>query len=475
MMKVALFIPWIPDENTVPVLGPLYLIACMEAEGIDAWLFDERLDPAAVGKLIDFRPDAVGFSAVTPGYLRSLDIARKVKGALPSCVVVFGGPHPSAMPESTVMEPEVDYVLTGESERTFIDLLKRIREKACDRASLGEVRNLVFKAGEETVVTGPAPHLTSDELETLPWPAFHKMDIEGYFQGDQTHGIYKKGSRILPVMSTRGCPYSCTFCCRVLGKEMRSRSIGQVMDEIRFMIKTYKVDEIYFEDDNFTILRDRALEILDRMMEFRPEVHFRFANGVRADVIDEEILRAMKKAGVYSLSFGIESGSKSTLKKMKKGLKLEKAKENILLAKSLGFLVGTNCIIGYPGETPEDIEESLNFFMSLPLDSMAIVNLVPFPGTPVREVCEREGYLTEEAENWSNYYFSINNPIPLIETPYLSKRQIVDIVRKAYRKMYLRPSWILRAVRRMSLSQIAHGAALLLNPKTHDPAKINNT
>jgi radical SAM superfamily enzyme YgiQ (UPF0313 family) len=179
-------------------------------------------------------------------------------------------------------------------------------------------------------------------------------------------------------------------------------------------------------------------------------------------MVDKEVLEAMRRARAYSLSFGIESGSPATLAEMKKHLDLGKAKENVFLAKSMGFLVGANCIIGYPGETVDDITESLDFFFGLPLDSMAIVNLVPFPGTEARELCEREGYLTEAAQDWDNYYFSINRPIPLIETPQLSREELVRAVRRAYRRMYLRPRWLARAVGQLSPRQILHGAAIML-------------
>lgn len=234
------------------------------------------------------------------------------------------------------------------------------------------------------------------------------------------------------------------------------------MSEIRHLVDKYNVDEIYFEDDNFTIRHDRALDILNRIARFRPKIYVKFANGLRADLIDKEILKAMKEANVYSLSFGIESGCEATLEKMKKKLNLRRARENILLAKSMGFLVGSNCIIGYPTETAKDVQESLDFFLNLPLDSMAIVNLIPFPGTEVRAICEKEGYLTEESSNWDNYYFSINNPIPLIESPSLSKKELGNLINKAYRRMYFRPKWVLNSLKHVSLKQAVKGALRML-------------
>ncbi|MBU0951912.1 MAG: B12-binding domain-containing radical SAM protein [Elusimicrobia bacterium] len=461
-MKTALFVPFIPDENTTPSLGPLYLLGLLEKNDIEGFLFDERIDPKALDKLLAYKPDIVGVSAVTPAYLRGLGAVKEIKTSLPNVKIAFGGAHPSILPDSVIKEPAVDYVFTGESEFPFLELCRKIKENNISKESLSQVNNLYFKNGTEIVQTSRQPFLEDKDLDKLPFPAFHKMDLALYFSNTQTHGLFKKGKRILPVMTTRGCPSTCTFCCRVMGRKIRCRSVDNVMSEINYLIKQYKVDEIYFEDDNFTVLRNRALEILDRMTAIKPPVYLKFANGIRADLVDAEILKTMKKAGVYSLSFGIESGSKNTLAKMKKGLNLEKARENILLAKSLGFLVGSNCIIGYPEETIEDIKESINFFLKLPLDSMAIVNLVPFPGTEARAVCEEKGYLTDKALNWDNYYFSINNPIPLIKTPMLPENKLVSIIHKAYNRMYFRPSWIIRSIKHLSVSQIVRGIKILI-------------
>lgn len=461
-MRVALYVPPIPDENLTPQLGPLYLLAVLEQDGFEGRLFDARIDPRAFNRLLDFQPEVVGVSAVTPGYWGGLRAAQKLKEMVPGVPIVFGGPHPTSLPREVVSESAVDYVLAGEGEKTFLDLCQRLGDRETSPASLREVNNLVFKAGPEIISTDRLPFLSPENLDDLPWPAFHRMDLDAYFAGSQAHGLFQRGKRVLPLMSTRGCPFTCTFCCRMMGGTIRSRSLDSVMAEVSFLVKAYGIDELYFEDDNFTVQRDRALEILGHLAAHKPPLYLKFANGIRADLVDREILAAMKKARVYSLSFGIESGCKATLNQMKKRLDLQKARENVLLAKSMGFLVGANCIIGYPGETAPDIEESLDFFFSLPLDSMAIVNLVPFPGTEAREVCEREGWLTAEAGNWDHYFFSLNNPHVLIDTPLLPRQEVIRLIRKAYRRMYLRPRFLLTAWKNLSWSQWLKGAGVLL-------------
>ena len=464
-MRFALYVPHVPDENTTPPLGPLYLLAVLEKAGIEGRLFDARLGRAALEELVAYGPGIVGVSAVTPGYEDGLRAAKAVKERLGDIPVIFGGPHPTSLPEDVLRESAVDYVLTGECEGALSKLCSLLGEGKATETSLRHVPNLWFKKGEAIQHTESLPFLSPEELDALPWPAFHLMDLETYFSGTQTHGLFRRGKRILPIMTGRGCPQNCTYCCRVMGQRVRERSTDSVMAEIRHLVDTYAVDEIYIEDDTFTIPRARALDILERLASFTPPIYIKFANGVRADLVDSELLAAMKRARVYSLSFGIESGCEATLKKMKKHLDLERARENVLLAKSMGFLVGANCIIGYPGETLADIEVSMNFFLALPLDSMAIVNLVPFPGTEVRRICEEKGYLTEHAARWGNYFFSINNPIPLIETPALSQEDLVRAVKRAYRRMYMRPKWLWRSLRHLSIRQIIAGAVIMLGRK----------
>jgi len=462
-VKIAFYIPSpsFSDRNTTPCLGPLYLAAVLEQHGFKVKVFDNRIDKYALDKLLTFTPDIVGISTVTFSYLTGLKAAKKIKKIFPNVLIVFGGAHASILPKEVISKKWVDYVFIGESEKTFLQFCELVKNKEDSVKMLKKIKGLAFKIDNSIMINKRGPYLSSKDLENLPWPAFHLMNLDAYFHSTQTHGLFKRGKRILPIMSTRGCPFSCTFCCRTMGNQIRSRSIESVISEIKFLVKRYGVDEIYFEDDNFTVQRERALELLARIAALKPSIYLKFANGVRADLVDKEILKAMKQAGVYSISFGIESGSPKTLQKMKKNLDLDKARKNIFLAKSMGFLVGSNCIIGYPNETVKDIEKSLNFFFSLPLDSMAIVNLVPFPGTAVRKLCEKYGYLTKEAKNWDNYFFSLNNPIPLVETRALPKKELIRLIHKAYRRMYLRPRWLLTNFRNLSFREIITGINIL--------------
>lgn len=170
----------------------------------------------------------------------------------------------------------------------------------------------------------------------------------------------------------------------------------------------------------------------------------------------------MRQAGCYSLGFGLESGSKKTLALMKKRIDLAKAKETIVLAKSMKFLVGANCIVGYPGETIDDIRESIQFFLSLPLDSAAIVNLIPFPKTEVRKICEEKGYLTSAAKDYNQYIFGLTNPNIMIETELLSTTDIRREIKRAYRLFYLNPIRLLRIYKHLNIRGIMFGLKAMI-------------
>jgi anaerobic magnesium-protoporphyrin IX monomethyl ester cyclase len=464
-MKCAMLVPAIPDGNTTPLLGPLWLLALLAQRGHEVRLFDARFEAEVMADLRRFAPDFLGVSLVTAGWPIGMDLVRRHKEHNPGCRVAVGGPHPSSLPAESIAQSVVDYVIVGEAERAIVDLCECLKDAPPTSEALRQIPSLVFKTADGPVYNPLAPLLTDAELDQLPWPAFESMDLDGYFKNTQSHGLFRRGKRALPIMTGRGCPSHCTFCCRMMGGKLRMRSADSVMAEVESLIRRHGIDELYVEDDNFTEARDRAFLILERIAALRPRIWLKFANGLRVDRVDRELLLAMRAAGVYSLSFGIESGCPDTLRRMGKNLDLQVARENVLLAKSLGFLVGANCILGYPGDTLGDLDRSLDFFLGLPLDSMAIVNLVPFPGTAVRQLCEQKGYLTEAAKDWSNYYFAINRPIPLWETPELPAEKISQYIRRAYRRMYLRPGWMFRSLRHLSWRQVKAGARQLLAPK----------
>jgi len=350
----------------------------------------------------------------------------------------------------------VDYVIKGEGEKSFPHLCEWIRNKGTN-AQLSKIPGLYFRNNNKTVHNPGTGYLTPGELDALPLPAYHLLDLETIFSTIR-HGIFRHGKRVLPYMASRGCNSSCTFCCRFLGRTFRHKKLSTIIDEITRIKKIHDVDEIYFEDDNISTDPAFFTQLLQTLTKLNLGINMKCANGLRADTINDDILKIMKKAGNYWIGFGIESGSPKVLQLMKKGLDLNKTSDTIKKAKNLGFLVGSNMIIGYPGETEQDIIESYDYFDKLKLDSLAIVNLIPFPKTAVRKICEKKGYLNKAAQDWNNYIFDIKNPRFLVETEYLDLPALQRIYRKLYLKTYLKPSRMLTLLRHMKLGDVWEGS-----------------
>lgn len=459
MLKVALINPLTPDGNIVPPLGLLIIGSMLEKKGHDIVIFDQNSNEGIFSQIINFKPDITGITSVTSAVLNGRRLASKIKNEMPHDVfTVFGGPHPTSMPLEVISWPETDFVVSGEGEKAMSMLVEWIEHNGTS-SQLGKIPNLYYKKDGVAYFTFKAEFLSSEELDSLPLPAYHLLDTDK-ISSLIRHGVFRRGKRVLPYMATRGCPHSCTFCCRNMGRQIRRKNPELVLEEIEYLVKTYNLDEVYLEDDNFTASIKFATTVLDGIIERKLPIAIKLANGVRIDTLDNKILEKLRLAGCYSLSFGLESGSPKVLQLMNKNLDLKNVRRIVSMIKSNGFLVGANMIIGYPGETENDIWESYSYFKSLNLDSIAIVNLIPFPGTAVRKLCESNGYLTEEAAIWDNYHFDIRSPKILIETEYLRKEQLISILKKLFFKLYTNPRRISTLFQNMQFTDMVQGIKL---------------
>jgi anaerobic magnesium-protoporphyrin IX monomethyl ester cyclase len=453
--RIAFVQPLIPDGNYLPNLGIMYLAAILLKEGYDVRIFDENIHQNVEAELVSYDPALIGFTCVTAALKSACKMAERLKQKLAKALVIVGGPHLSALPSETLQQNRVvDYGITGEAETSLLDFCERVL-RGGDRSAetLRSIPGLVFRDDEGQVVNNRNMRfLSNEELDALPFPAWHLLPIEEVFR-NATHGLFARGKRVMPVMTSRGCPNYCAFCCRVMGFKFRTQSLERVISEVRWLYDTYNIDEVYFEDDTFTQDPDRAHALLDAIIALKLPIYIKFANGLRADKVDSALLTKMQRAGVYWVGFGIESGSDHTQALMKKRLDLDLAAKNVAIAKSMGFRVGSNCIIGYPGERLEDISESINYFLKLDLDSFAVVTCVPFPGTTAWQVCKKNGWLTPRANSYDNYWFEVFRVTPLIETPHLSSKQLSREIFKVYIRFYFLNPRRFSLVARMMLKQ----------------------
>lgn len=439
-VDVLLIKPDFFDIAIMPPLGAGYLSSILRKRGISVAIHDNTLlgfDDRQLAALIrETRPKILGLYAATPMIERAEQICRLAKGIKPDLLMILGGPHPTCAVEETLGFS--DGVVMGEGEETFPELVERFLGGSRDFSG---ILGCAFK-DQDGVITINPPRPIIQDLDALPWPDFERMPIERYIKKGNTYGVTQKTPRSLPIMASRGCPSNCTFCQRFLGKKFRVRSAQNVVEELSFWKKKYRIHEFNFLDDNFTLVKKNVLEVCDLIHQKGLNITFRFPNGVREDYLDEEVLDALKSVGCYHLDFGIESGSQKVLDLMKKGKKIEEIVAKVVLCKRAGFKVSSSFLFGTPGETLEDMEETIRLAVSLPLDSASFGLVIPFPGTEVRQEAIKKGYLVHSDYS---YYGVVRDKLrPPIETPEWTGEDLIRMIKIANRKFFFRPKQIIK-------------------------------
>jgi anaerobic magnesium-protoporphyrin IX monomethyl ester cyclase len=355
----------------------------------------------------DYQPDMVGISCLFSSLHRQiLRVARLAKEVNPSVINVVGGPHPSALPGLILRNPAIDYCVIGEGEKPLIGLLNRLREDE----TLADLDGIGFK-DKGRIRLNPRLNLVSD-LNQLPFPAWHIVDIERYFnigsvQGLRMDGKKKRGLRLVQVTTSRGCPFSCTFCAKsvIWGNRFRSMSPKRVFEMLEMLLERYHVERIAFQDDNLTANRSRALEIFHGLAERKWPLTWEAHNGLSYLTLDEELLDAMAESGCISFTGAVESASEEVLRKVRKPVNLKRALELARYAKSLGLDIRAFYIIGFPGETSEQIEATRAHLQEMQASVSALALYTPLPGSPLYKDLERKNIINSESLDFEKLSF----------------------------------------------------------------------
>jgi magnesium-protoporphyrin IX monomethyl ester (oxidative) cyclase len=360
------------------------------------------------GAVMDFKPDVVGVSALFSSQSEeAYRICRIVKDIDRDILVVMGGAHTTVMPHDVLKRPYIDYVLLGEAERSFLDLLKRI-EGGDD---LKTVDGIGYRENGDIKIMLKTGYIQN--LDDLPFPARDLLNVARYTQINSPHGKPIDFSRLpfTPIVSSRGCPASCTTCyvSSIWGKRnYRFRSAENVLKELETIAhQGYK--EFYFDDDNFSFNKERALKIFDGMIERRLDFTWSTPNGTFVNSLDDEMLTKMRRSGCYHITFAIESGNQEILTKvMKKPINLKRLPHLIRKTRELGMKSMGFFMIGFPGETRAQIKNTVNFakeLVTLGLDYATFYIVTPLPGTDLYRICKEKGYIDREAD-MTKYMFA---------------------------------------------------------------------
>ena len=389
--------------------------------GLSAQTIAER-----VGK---WNPGAVVVEIPFSGWSKTaFEVVSAVKSVNSKIVVVLMGQHPSARPEACLSEPNVDFVVIGEPENTVFELVDALESNEKD---FSVIDGLGFRRNGKPVLTGKRAII--EDLDSLPFPARHLLPTKIYYEA--VKGTPLRGEICKPwtaMITSRGCPYNCVFCsnCIVWGKKWRARSPKNVVDEIEHLVKAYGIKQIDFSDDNMTLDKKRMADICDLIVERGLHVEWFTPNGVRADMLDEPLLRKMKMAGCKKIRIAPESGVQRVVYEViGKNLDLKSVEQAVVACKKVGIKVGCFFVIGLIGETKEDIEETIRFAYKLKrmgADSFIFSIAMPLYGTAFYEQAKQGGFLRE---GFCDYTLAATEP--LVETPEFSADDLRDLCAKA--------------------------------------------
>ncbi len=335
--------------------------------------------------LNDFKPDLVGVSVRTPMLGSAEKISRFVKEWNKNCFVVWGGSHSTIMPEESLKNSNIDYLVSGEGENVLLDLVKTLENSG----DVSKVKGLYYKNNQAEIIKNSCTKFIQN-LDEVPFPARHLV-----FEED----LYPEGS-MQDVMGSRGCPFLCSYCSAQSswGRKGRFRSIKNIIEEVKILRDKYGCDYLRFMDDTITIKRDWIEELCREMI--KQKIGVKWACLTRVDRIDEKLLKLMIKAGCYRVDVGVESGSPRILKKLKKGITLEQVKKSDRLFNKYGIDWTAFFITGLPYETKEDLQATAKFMKVINPYRMVLSNFTPYPATKDYERTKTLGMLPDKID-WS--------------------------------------------------------------------------
>lgn len=433
--------PYAKSDELIPPFSLGYLATAVREKHkikiVDG--IKEKLDQKKFEEILkreDF--DIIGIQVFTFQIIDTQNYIKTIKKILPETKIILGGPHPSCSPDNIFdLFPQIDWAFKGEAEIGFAKLVDLIAENKTSSKNLSLIPGLIWHNDQKkTMVNLP---IFIENLDEFGIPSWDLMPPNTYPLAP--HGGFFKNYPIAPIIITRGCPFSCTYCAGHLisGKKIRHRSITKVIEEIKILYHQYGIREIHIEDDNFTFHHDLVYEFCKKLKENNLDISWTCPNGVRLDSLDKELLLEMKSAGLYNISVGIESGSDKILKDMKKNLTKEKIKEKIRLIKDCGLEVSGFFIIGYPTETQKEILETINFACDLPLNRAGFSLFKPFPGTEITQKLLDQSELPQMSnKDWTHFVLA-----DAIYAPNgLTKKELRSLRRKALLLFYLRPQII---------------------------------
>ena len=413
-------------------LGALYVAAMTERDGHQVKVMDGTATRYSIeenlAEVDSFMPDVVGISGHINTILLANELGRAIKKKHPQIKIVMGGPHITALPLETMENESVDYVVVGEAEYSFVDLLRYIES---GKGNIEDISGLYYRQDGEVKFTKPPVRIT--DLDSLPFPARHLIPMENYIHRGYYVSFGFEGKH-LNLIASRGCPNNCFFCCKAMfGRKVTYRSVNNIVDEIEQETKKYDIPNFELSDYDFTIQPKMTYEFCNELK--RRTLDLKWYCKMRVNNVTEDLLRTCRDAGMRRVSFGIESADENVLELMRKNIDLNKVEQVFKWTKKLGVISIAFFMVGNPGDTEETVEKSLRFSDRLECDLPNFTIATPIPGTELYDWADKHGWIG--SFNY-NRYVAGNKDRPVMRNEALDYDALQRLFKKCTDHVYPR-------------------------------------
>ena len=474
-MRVLLLRPAAEKKSMARVL-PLGLLAIgsvLKRAGHQVKILDLRIsnspDEELDSVMKSFKPQVVGIGVMTIECKYGFIDAAKVKEIDPEVTIVFGGPHCSHEPQFILNNPNVDLMVSGEGDLTIVELIDALEQDG----DIENVRGIAYKKNGSYVRTADRPVIRDlDKFDQ----EYDLINLGRYFNFQSSMDFFPvfRNKRFLPLVTSRGCPFKCTYCHDIFDKSIQYRSPEAVVDEIEYLINKYGIREFHIVDDVFNVNMKRAKKVLDAIIERNLNIHISFPNGLRADFFDDELIDKMQRAGVYRMALGIESGSQRIQDMIQKDLDINIIYDVVEKLTQARMSVHGFFMLGFPSETRKEMKETIDFACDLGLTTANFSLVIPNPGTDLRQtfIESRESNF----EDFSEYTFDAAS----CNASEVVGEDLVKLKREANKKFYLslqrfryvlravEPKWIMRSMINTPLALLWRNAIAPTNAPTQN-------
>ncbi len=415
-----------------PPLGLCYLASCLIKNKHDVKIIDAEAEGKRfrdiIKDVINYKPDLVGVTSTSPIYHTAKKVAEGIKKSL-DVPILIGGSHACVLPIKTLEDCKCfDFLILGEGEKTIVELADAIENKK----SLKKIKGLVYRENEKIIQNEPRHY--EKNLDNIPFPARHLLKLDKYFWSVPKKGFVKTTS----IMTTRGCPFQCIYCSQrnVFGRVVRSRSPENIVKEFEEVVNKHGIKHFAVLDDTVTLDRDRIIKICNLLI--KKNLNITWEGMTRANRIDEELLRIMKKSGLVRLSFGIESGNQRILNVIKKGITLEDIKKAYEITKKCGIETRGSAMIGLPSETTKEVMDTLKFIRKLKGCDQIYLNITtPYPGTELYDMAIKGDKGIRLLSHDFSQYKRYGGPV--IEVNNLTRKKLIWLQKLGFLMFYVTP------------------------------------